>query len=181
MHGDPVAPTLQAGASRASSDGDWSAVVDGLRGRLILTPVETGARPQLRIDLELENMRAVLNPLEIWWRSPPSNVVKLSLEDEAGPVVSPFIPGGNEHAAPDYWLPLPMGSAIRISLSASAYEDLPDGRTWLRPFTFVAWEMPTKPVRHFLSATVTGRDMGYPEHRPWKGVLALPRVPLPPR
>ena len=163
------------------SEGRWSAIVDGLRGRLLLTAVAEGTRPQLRIDLELENMRDTLGPIEIPWREPPSTIVRFSFEDESGLVVSNVIPAGNEHSTVPYVLTIPRASATRMTLSPAAYEYLNDGHVRLRPFTFVAWEIAATPGRHYLSARLEPKapDAKDPWPRPWVGPLVLQRVPLP--
>ena len=162
-------------------EGRWSAAVNGLRGRLLLTGVNEGTRPQLRIDLELENVSDVLGPIEIPWREPPSTIVRFSFEDASGPVVSGFTPGGNEHSTMPYVLTIPRAGVTRMTVSPGAYEYLKDGRVWLRPFTFVGWEMPSTPDRHYLLARVEPKapDARDQWPRPWVGPLILPRVPLP--
>jgi hypothetical protein len=55
-------PVAQAGELR----GDWSLPIDGLRGRLIATTVEDNGRPQVRLELELENVRDAATPIAIW-------------------------------------------------------------------------------------------------------------------
>ena len=111
-------------------EGRWSAVVNGLRGRLLLTAVDEGTRPQLRIDLELENVRDTLGPIEIPWREPPSTIVRFCFEDDSGPVVSNVIPGGTEHSTMPYMLTIPRASVTRMTLSPAAYEYLNNGPVW---------------------------------------------------
>jgi hypothetical protein len=146
----------------------WSPAVEGLRGRLVLTPTQdTTHRPQLQIALELENTSDSAAPLAISAGS-PSQMLKLTLEDEAGKEVAHDAVGGNEL------------TLLRMTLSPAAYEYVPSGVTLLRPFALVAWDMPAKRAgKLYLRATlapVAPKDAG---PRAWKGPLELPRVALP--
>lgn len=163
------------------SEGSWSETVDGLRGRLILTAFLDGRNQQMRIDLEIENVRDTLGPIEIPWRDPPSSIVQFALEDQAGaPVVSDIIPAGNERSSMPYVLTLPMSSATRITLSPGAYQY--SSPTLFRPFTFVGWRMSPAPAPLYLSAKLTPKrpDTADNVRRLWLGPLVLPRVALPP-
>jgi hypothetical protein len=183
-----LATVLAVCAVRASSRqpqsvaaGDWSDPVNGLRGRLVLTPDRQDDRPQLKLDLELENRRDSLGPLEIRWDDPPSRNLQLSLEDEAGsPVVDKMIPGGNERHSLAYHLAIPKDATIRIPITERAYAYQPDGQVWLRPFAFVKWTLPTNRSQLYLRGSV--RPLPGDEPAPaltWKGSLPLPRVRLP--
>jgi hypothetical protein len=166
-----------------SSEGSWSQAIDGLRGRLILTAFLDGSHQQVRLDLEIENVRDTLGPIEIPWREPPSSIVQFSLEDQAGaPVVSDIIPGGNEFSTMPYVLALPMSSATRMTLSRGAYEYAPKDAILFRPFTFVGWRMTAAPAPLYLSAMLAPKrpDTADQTRRLWVGPLVLPRVALPP-
>src|SRR5688572_23818939 len=165
-----------------SSEGSWSQAVDGLRGRLILTAFLDGSHQQVRLDLEIENVRDTLGPIEIPWREPPSSIVQFSLEDQSGAaLVSDIIPAGNEFSTPPYVLTLPMSSATRMTLSRGAYEYGPKDAILFRPFTFVGWRM-TAAAPLYLSAKLAPTTPNTADRlrRLWVGPLALPRVALPP-
>jgi len=165
------------------SEGSWSQAVDGLRGRLLLTAFLDGNNQQVRLDLEIENVRDTLGPIDIPWREPPSSIVQFALEDRAGAsVVSDIIPGGNEISTMPYVLTLPMSSATRMTLSRGAYEYGRKEAIVFRPFTFVAWRMPAARAPLYLSATLAPQrpDATDPMRRFWVGPLVLPRVALPP-
>lgn len=158
----------------------WSPSVEGLRGRLVLTPTQdTNHRPQLQIALELENTSDSAAPLAISAGN-PSQMLQLTLEDEAGKGLAHDAVGGNELTLPPYVLALPVRSMLRMTLSPAAYEYVPSGVTLLRPFALVAWDMPAKRAgKLYLRATlapVAPKDAG---PRAWKGPLELPRVALP--
>ena len=54
----------------AAAAGAIALAVDGLRRRLVLTRADSEGRPQLRIDLDLENQREAL-AIEILRDEPP--------------------------------------------------------------------------------------------------------------
>jgi len=178
-----VTRAAQSPSPGGSSAGSWSQAVDGLRGRLILTSFLDGSHQQVRIDLEIENVRDTLGPIEIPWREPPSSIVQFSLEDQSGAaVVSDIIPAGNEFSTPPYVLTLPMSSATRMTLSRGAYEYAPKNAILFRPFTFVGWRMTSAAAPLYLSAKLAPKrpDTAEETRRLWVGPLVLPRVALPP-
>ncbi len=161
-------------------DREWSKVVQGVRGRLIATPVKRadGAR-QLRIDVELENVSDLASPLHIWW-SDIESVVDFTLEDEAGSVVPRMSPGGNHMSPLPHWFSLEGQSLVRFTVTRNAYEYVPGVRTLLRPVSFQAWEPPAT-GKLYLRATLDAKGAEDVSMRPiWRGPLALPRVLLPP-
>jgi hypothetical protein len=165
------------GSARADDSG-WSPVVDGLRGRLVVTAtVDAAKRPQLAIALELDNASDSAAPITLA-AGAPSQMVKLVLEDEAGKAIAHGAIAGNELIGPPYVLALPVHSTLRTTLSPAAYEYVPSGRTMLRPFALVAWDVPAKHGKLYLRATfapVASKDV----RGKWNGSLALPRVALP--
>jgi hypothetical protein len=168
-------PAAQVGETR----GDWSLPVDGLRGRLIATMVEDDVRPQVRLELELENVREVATPIAMGWGS-WSAQLDFSLEDGSGAMLPRSSPGGNELSPGPYWLHVPWGSSLRMVISKAAYEYGPD-RVLFRPMSFVAWELPRDRSTVYARGTLTPRDPAepHPVYRAWRGPLALPRLALP--
>ena len=77
-----VSPAASPSAKADATGDTWSAAVDGLRGNYIATAFQDAGRPQVRLELELQNVRDVLNPLEIPWRAPSWNMLDLTLTDE---------------------------------------------------------------------------------------------------
>jgi hypothetical protein len=132
-----VAGSIDAAPRPVIPEGEWSAVVDGIRGRLITTPRTKDGRPQVQIDLELENVSDLGNPIEIPWIE-VHNHLELSLEDENGTAAGGALkPAGNHMTPPPFWLQLPAETLIRFTISSGAYEYFPDGRVWLRPLPFM--------------------------------------------
>jgi hypothetical protein len=174
----PVPPAPPPSAARLPGTGDgWSAVVRGLRGRLVTTKASDSAgRPQLRLDLELENVTDSAAPIEIFWGDFGS-MLRLELEDEAGTVLPKDAVGGSFASGPPHWLAVPVSSAIRMTISKAAYEYVPGGRVLLRPMTFQAWAVPaTRTGKVFLRGTLTPPTS---TEGSWTGALDLPRVALP--
>jgi hypothetical protein len=169
----PATPTAPDGAG-------WSPGSHGLRGRLVVTqmPGEPG-QPQIRLDLELENVSDSAMPIEIWWES-FADMLELTLEDEAGVALPREMIGGNYLSPPPHWLAIPHGAAIRLRISRNVYEYVRPGRTLIRPFSLQAWVSPAAPAGTlYLRGTLTAKATGETGHRAWTGPLALPRVALP--
>ena len=153
--------------------------MQGLRGRLIAIPakVADGGR-QLRIEIELENVSDVADPMEIWWTDVQS-VVTFSLEDEAGRVLPELSLGGNHISPLGHWLRLEPHSLTRMT--PAAYEYVRPGETLLRPVAFQGWDLSQAPPGElYLRVKLApGAAEGPIPRRNWKGPLELPRVALP--
>ena len=177
-----VATTKAVMSTRAPSEPVWSKAMQGVRGRIIATPTHDAAgRPQLELDLVLENVSDLAAPIEIAWGS-FGGMLKLTLEDEAGKVVPPHGVGGNEMTIPTRWLQLPLSSALRMNVSRAAYEYVSATRTMLRPVSWQAWDLPS-PRTSKLYLRVELKPMWDPpapaDHHAWAGPLWFPRVELP--
>jgi hypothetical protein len=173
----PIAPATVR--PHDTADG-WSAVVQGVRGRLVATAAPGPAgKPQLRIEIELEDMSDGASPVEIWWAGLGS-MLHLSLADEAGTALPQNGVGGNDMSASPRWLKLTPHGTTRVTVSDAAYEYVPGGRTMLRPVSLQAWDMPaTRTHKLYLSAKLVPPPPTEPGHRAWSGALALPPVLLP--
>jgi hypothetical protein len=136
-------------------------------------------RPQLRIDLELENVSDSASPIELAWANLGSDV-ELSLEGENGTVVPRSAVAGNEFSFPPYTLRIPVDSAVRITISPAAYEYVPAGAKLLRPLTFQAWDLSqASAAKLYLKGKVMPPKMANADRKLWVGPLELPRVELP--
>lgn len=179
MQNNVAAPTTP---SPAKADGDWSAPVDGVRARLVATtmPADPSGKPQVRVDLEIENVSDVGNPIEIWWDSFDATL-KMSLDADGAPAKKPGI-GGSFASPPPYWLQLPVDSAIRFTVTKNAFEYVPSGMTLFRPTTFQAWEV-TGAKALMLGATLTAAPNAptspTEHHRAWTGTLQVPKIAIP--
>ncbi len=158
----------------------WSPVVDGVHGRLIVTPIlDAKQHPQLRVELELENTSDVANPIPISWGAYGA-MLDFDLEDERGKVIDKAALPGNELSFTPVALQLPVSSTLRVTISAAALEYVPGGKTLLRPVVFQGWDLPAKPTKLFLRAKfVPATPSTTSDRRAFKGPLELPRVALP--
>lgn len=164
----------------ASAAPAWSPVVDGVHGRLIVTPVlDAKQHPQLRVELELENTSDVANPIPISWGAYGS-MLQLVLEDDTGKVIPQNGIGGNEISPSPVTLQLPVASTLRVTITTAALEYVPGGKTMLRPVSLQAWDLPAKPTKLFLRAKfVPASPSTTSDRRAMRGPLELPRVALP--
>lgn len=176
------APAPLPAPAPTSTNAGWSPTVQGLRGRLVLTKAGDAPKPQVRIDLEIENVSDSATPIELWWAD-PSTIIELTLEDAQGTVIPKSAMPGSYAAGPPTWLSVPVSSATRFTLSKGAYEYGTGGRVTLRPTTFQGWmSMPAPPARLFLRGKLTPPKPSAADatgHRPWAGTLDFPAVALP--
>jgi hypothetical protein len=169
--------------SQPTSTDQWSPAVDGIRARLIAVPTENGGRPQLRLELELENVSDSGNPIEIWWTG-LSSMLDLALEDETGKALPRISAGGNELTPLPFWLPILHQSSLRVVVAAKAYEYRDPDRVFLRPMVFQEWALApsASPSRLFIRGTLTPKDAPERSERrnqAWRGPLKLPRAEIP--
>jgi hypothetical protein len=161
------------------SDG-WSDVLGGLRGRLIATSVPDTRGPQVKIELELENVTKNLEPIAIWWTG-WTPMLEFSLEDEAFPL-NGHQPGGSRPILPGRWLLLPPQSSLRMTVSNAAYEYVEPQKVWFRPTVFQGWPLPeNRTSKLYISGTLTPEKSREKQANQW-GLslpLRLPRVELP--
>jgi hypothetical protein len=128
---------------------DWSAPVDGVRGRLVVTPSNSAGTPQFKLELDLENVSAEASLIEIWW-TPLNAALDLSVVDEAGKPVPPVAPPGHGLQPGPVWLPLMHQSSVRVVRAKVGGEG--GIRTHVPVTRQIAFEaIPLRPLR-YLSA-----------------------------
>jgi hypothetical protein len=167
-------PAPQLTSPRDDSD-NWSPVVEGVRGRLIATSAQDAGRPQIRLDLELENVTDLGTPIEIWWTN-WSAMLDLSLEDSTGTVLPRLGLAGNEAGPPPFWLALLRHGSMRAMITKHAFEYVSNDRLLLRPTTFQGWALADRTSPLYLRGTLTPKPSPQPRDRAWRGPLAFPRV-----
>lgn len=176
----PGVCAAQAVGETASSPlaGEWSAPVDGVRGRLLRTWYADNGAMQLRVDLELEHVAQVSDPIEIRWTRTGA-MLDLTVQDSSGTTLPRIRPGGNEFSPLPYVLALPAAGTIRIPISTGAIERNADGGILLRPLAFQAWDVstPTLPGL-YLSGVFRAREPSSATGTAWNGSLQLPPVAL---
>jgi hypothetical protein len=170
--------TVVAPATCNAQAGAWSQTVSGVRGRLVIVPQDSEGRPQIRVDLELENLREVANNVEIWW-SNAGLMLDFQLEDEQGTPIAKGAAFGNEAQPFPTWLILPHASALRVTLFPVGLA----GRQFRLP-NFQEWDLSHQPTGT-LCLRATFKPRAAPDsanvtrnRRPWIGPLALPCAPL---
>ena len=141
-------------ASAAPIEGAWSAPVDGVRARLVVTPfVDASKHAQLAIAIELDNASDRGMPITIA-AGAPSQMIDLALADENGKPIKQSAVGGNEITPPPFLLALPVRSTLKWVIAENAYEYVPSGIVMLRPFSLTAWNVPAKHGAFVMTATL---------------------------
>lgn len=169
----PVAPSQR-------TDGGWSAVVDGLRGRLSVGDEGKGPM-QKTVDLELESAVGS-DPIEVLWGDAGS-FVGFSLENAAGTVMVGQVSVAGYPVQFPYGMVLPGGATVRLPITRSAIEYPEDGGAFFRPTMPQRWPLDGGVtdglyLRAKLVASAEKRK-ARPGTRAWAGPeLALPRVAL---
>ncbi len=173
-------------ASEPTAIGDWSAPINGLRGRLLLsegTPFH-GTRMAL-VYLELQNVSDVLNPFLVDFRSP-----KLDVVDAAGKSVPQTPSAASIVSPPPYTLLLPFDSTIRLRISVSGYFIARDAGIAIQ-LDSGCWVIPARSRdERFVSGSfgvseLNPRDIEARRkdsargNRVWRGTLDLPKVSIP--
>ena len=171
----PTTPVTNHGGAPASEPEVWSQPVDGVRARLIATPI---ANHQTKIEVEIENV-SDSDKLEIWF-SEPELSVKLQLDGEHGPAIVPGMAVDYASGAP-YWLVLPHGCRLRMTLSSAPCRDDPGQPPLFHPVPFQGWVVPIG--RLFLRGQFAPPQApDEKDHAPvFHGPIELPPIELPPR
>ena len=173
----PEQPTPPVIKSSLPSPG-WSPAVNGLRGRLLVSP-GAGTLPRtVRVDLELENVSDVANPIEIYWDI--DGVLSFSLADGDGREIANTPTAASIRRSSPHWLMLPFDSALRINITTHGYGVMPEPGVFIGLPHMDAWQFEASDMRRRLlhgvftaTATVAAHD------RQWQGTLDLPIVEIP--
>jgi hypothetical protein len=107
-------------------------------------------------------------------------MLKLTLESDGKPVQTAPV-AGSHASGPPYVVALPVGATLRVPISKHAYE-YPQGKTWFRPFTFQAWELPAKKGKLVVGGKLSPHALdknAKPGARVWTTPIDLPKVELP--
>jgi hypothetical protein len=167
----PVAVEPQAGEA-----GAWSSAVAGIRARLIVSAGEVYEGTALpRVDIELQNVSDVGNPLELYWDV--DAVLRFQLADDAGADI-PTSPLPVDIMRPTpYWVVLPWDSTVRINITTSGYGIRGAQRMLLGLPGDGAWEIAAGDARRlFLRGTLTAAQVDDAGRRAWRGTIELPPV-----
>jgi hypothetical protein len=161
-----------------SHSSPWSPTVSGLRGRLVASAGDGTAPRVVRVELELENVSDVANPIEIYWDI--DAVLSFSLTDEAGTEIETTPTMVSIQRVFPYWLALPPDSTLRIDITTTGYGMVP------RPSVVVGlphdafWQLDaTDTPRRLLRGVLRPISTRATHRRPWQGRLDLPPVEIP--
>ncbi|CAN5905611.1 hypothetical protein BH11MYX2_BH11MYX2_17550 [soil metagenome] len=178
----PLALLLGTAATANAAPPVWSRTEQGVHARLIVeSTTDAQKHAQLAVSVEIENVSDVAGGLPLSWGD-VSEMLTFTIEDAKGNVVDGMAPGGNHLSPLPYTLMLPEHSTLRVSVTPSALEYVPNGGTLFRPVTFQAWDFPAKHAPLFVRAKLTPHARDKRTHAParsWSVPLELTRVALP--
>ena len=159
--------------------GEWSEPVAGLRGRLLFGEGEkfNGTRMGI-VYLELQNVSAVGNPIEIYFNI--DNALPCDLFDGDGKPVARAGSPASIMTPPPYWIALPHDSSLRFRVSVTGYGVPRDGGLQIGMMAG-DWRIPAgSQGSYFLAARfIVNPPKDAIHQHPWNGVLKLPRVKVP--
>ena len=179
--------TLPAERASHEAAGEWSAVADHLRGRLIAnSSLDAQGTTAVRIYLELQNLAA--QPFfgkRISFS--PEHSLAWELRDSGGNPVAPWkgpVPWIFDFPTIASWISIPGDATLRFPVCSAGYH------TFQRPGVLVLYQglITTRPWllaqggkgSYFLSATLRSLIQGKaPSEYVWSGILLLPPVRLP--
>ncbi len=157
---------------------EWSAVKDGVQGRLIFTEdAPFNGMRMLSLDLELRNVSDVGNPIEIYYD--PINAFRCELIDaKKNPVPQPPLVADILTPNP-YWISLPYQGSIRFRISVDGYGIPNDGGRMIQ-MSCGAWliKLADQADYQFRATFIADRPRK-PGRRIWTGPLELPLVRIP--
>lgn len=168
-----------ATALEVRTAGEWSAPVDGLRGRLLFGEGEkfNGTRMAL-IYLELQNVSDVGNPMEVYFDI--DRGLDCELLDGSGKSIPKAGSPASITTPPSYWITLPHDSILRFRVSVTGYGIPKDGGLSIGMMSG-DWRIPANTRGdYFLTTPFSVSPPKEQSHsRPWKGVLKLPKLKIP--
>ena len=166
-------------ATSDSETGDWSEVVDGIQGRLIISEDQPFNGTQiLAVYLELRHVSNNGSPIEIYF-DPIHTFQCQLLGAHDKPVATAGLPASILVSRP-FWLVLPYDSSLRFRISESGY-GVPRNERALISLGCGDWVLQSGDVREYkLEVTfVVNPPKVDIDRRVWKGVMKLPRVKIP--
>ena len=169
--------TVAQNDKRAFENGDWSAPVSGLQGRLSAAfGKDFNGTRMVDVYLELRNVSDVGNPMEIYfdeYTSVKSSVVNAENKPlKLGPTAASIISPG------PFWLSIPWDGSLRFRVSVSGYGIFKDSGTDI-PMSSGNWVIASSDKKpYYLSAEFTNAPTT-DKRRAWAGTLHLPKVLIP--
>lgn len=186
----------RTGTNRADAEtvGEWSEVVDGFRGRLVVEPVLSGRGAVATVCLELQNLTfsPYLRKLAFAGHEPGLVCTVRDARQQTLPRWSGGVPWIYDFAQLSYPVTLPARSTLRLRVAGVTYHllhDQPDGVSPGRDAWVLELDAPNRPwhlvdgdrASYFLGATFTAAVQGEQKANAfaWGGTLQLPPVKLP--
>jgi hypothetical protein len=172
-----VSIAAQRTDDRKFETGEWSAVVGGLRGRLLAAPGgEFIGTRMVDVYLELQNVSDVGNPMEIYFNSYDS--IKSVAVDSAGKDVKQPANAASITSPGPYWLSVPWDGTLRFRVSVSGYGVYKNSGTQVQMDSGNWLIALSDKAKYYLEAKFS--SLPAPDkRRAWEGTLILPKVLIP--
>lgn len=179
--GTPTTPTRGARAMSADAGAQtsaWSAPVNGLRARLTTSAGTTHGGVRVpRVDLELENVSDVANPIELYWDI--DALLAFRIEDASGVIIAPASVPASILRPTRFWLMVPYHGRVRLEITTFGYGIARGLRMFIGLPGMGAWAVaPGDTRRYMVSGTLTASPHTEPNRRPWQGRLNLQEVEI---
>ncbi len=173
---------VAADEKTAVATGEWSEVVDGLRGRLILARGEPRGATKTRdtkVYVELENSGITNSGQRNVYFDP--DALECELRDADGKAVRQTPGAGNGGRPGKVWVTMPFDSALRLRANPFGFGSA-DADGLLVPLNNAAWFIKAGDTGEYaLTGTLTVEPpAGHGKADVWKGALKLPGIKLPP-
>jgi hypothetical protein len=178
--------------------GDWSASVDGLRARLLVSFAGTKESGRdILIYLELQNQSAVITPISLFYSEDENCSTTWSLTDRKGMPVAKTPIAIRRPVKQPYWIVVPFDSTLRLRASnGSSVSRTEKGSTLLLLPPNEFWPFPKgSQEEYFLSCSFEAKSPPKNERAPvvaglkgvgenghsniWQGKLTIPKVKIP--
>jgi hypothetical protein len=165
-------------AAQDIKTGDWSAPVDGLRGRLLVNEDKSfhGTR-MVAVYLELQNVSDIGNPMELYFDSVHS--VTSRVIDGKGKELAQPPTAADVVYVPGFWLSIPWDGNLRFRVSVSGYGVYENSGTNVQMMSGNWLIKPEDKQKYFIKGTFVSRPASNDKRRAWTGDLKLPEVLIP--
>jgi hypothetical protein len=165
--------------------GDWSAFVDGLRARLLVSfagSKESGR--DILLYLELQNHSSVITPISLFYSADENCSTTWLLTDRKGTLVAKTPIAVRRPVMPPYWIVVPFDSTLRLRASnGSSVSRMEKGSTSLLLPPNEFWTFPkASQEEYFLSCSFEAKspsEKSGHSNNIWQGKLTIPKVKIP--
>jgi len=168
----------------AVATGDWSASVEGLRARLLVSFAGTKESGRdILLYLDLQNHSAAITPISLFYSADENCSTTWSLTDHKGTAVAKTPIAIRRPVMRPYWIVVPFHSTLRLRASnGSSVSRTEKGSTSLLLPPNEFWSFPkNSQEEYFLSCSFEAKSP--PETNGhsniWQGKLTIPKVKIP--